>query len=614
MGAFPLLSGFLALCTVSVLLLQPSQLNAQVVVPAGYMVEVYADTGLTTPAGLAFDAQGNLFVANIITGAGGHTATDGYVSKVTPAGVVSTVATGLAQPVDLAFDAAGNLYVSNHAGNVCCNPGATGTVSKLEFLAGGGVSVSTFAAGFQGTSGIAFDSQGNLFVVESQFLPKGGIKKVTPAGVVSSFISLDIPDFVVIDSSDNLFVSTQNTLRIDKITPAGVLTPFQVLGSGCPTALSGMPMAFDNSGDLLVACIQTGNLFKITPSGSISTFATGFDAPIGLAVDVDGSIYVSNAGDDSILKISPETFDSDGDGVPDAEDLCPGGDDNIDTDVDGVPDSCDACPLDFFNDSDGDSVCDSDDLCLGDDLSGDSDADGLCDDSDPCIGASNSDSDGDGVCNEGDLCFGDDASGNTDGDGVCDDLDACEGDDASGDTDLDLFCDDVDVCPLDPENDAEGDGICESDDNCPLVANSGQSDLDENGVGDACDPDIDGDGVPNGDDNCEFDVNVNQTDTDGDGAGDACDDDLDGDGVLDEGDACVPSPVGEVVDATGCAISELCPCEHPLGGDRWKNHGAYVSCVAHASEDLMEAGLITEAEKDTLVSTAAESTCGHKNK
>ncbi|MHC4697404.1 MAG: thrombospondin type 3 repeat-containing protein, partial [Planctomycetota bacterium] len=38
--------------------------------------------------------------------------------------------------------------------------------------------------------------------------------------------------------------------------------------------------------------------------------------------------------------------DSDGDGVPDVCDTCPGGDDNQDSDGDGTPDFCDGCPYD----------------------------------------------------------------------------------------------------------------------------------------------------------------------------------------------------------------------------------------------------------------------------
>jgi hypothetical protein len=39
-------------------------------------------------------------------------------------------------------------------------------------------------------------------------------------------------------------------------------------------------------------------------------------------------------------------IDSDGDGVADSEDLCPGFDDTVDVDQDGIPDVCDVCPAD----------------------------------------------------------------------------------------------------------------------------------------------------------------------------------------------------------------------------------------------------------------------------
>lgn len=76
-------------------------------------------------------------------------------------------------------------------------------------------------------------------------------------------------------------------------------------------------------------------------------------------------------------------IDSDGDGIGDGSDVCPGYDDTIDTDADGTPDGCDPCPNDFFNDSDGDGVCDSADVCAGYDDTIDTDGDGTPDCAEP---------------------------------------------------------------------------------------------------------------------------------------------------------------------------------------------------------------------------------------
>jgi len=195
----------------------------------------------------------------------------------------------------------------------------------------------------------------------------------------------------------------------------------------------------------------------------------------------------------------------------------------------------------------------------------------------------------------------------SDGDGISDGADNCPdiANPDQNDTDGDGIGDLCDSCPLDIENDADADGFCEIDDNCPTIANSDQSDSDMDGLGNVCDFDTDNDGVDDNNDNCPLEPNPGQEDSDGDGTGDMCDTDADDDGVLDGEDPCLFTPIGEIANFDGCAISQLCPCD-----SAWKNHGAYVKCVSHASKDFVSDGLITNNEKGEIVSDAAQSSCG----
>jgi hypothetical protein len=201
------------------------------------------------------------------------------------------------------------------------------------------------------------------------------------------------------------------------------------------------------------------------------------------------------------------------------------------------------------------------------------------------------------------------AAEDSDEDGVPDEEDNCPdtANPGQADTDGDSQGDACDVCPADPDDDADGDGLCEDADNCPSVTNPDQADSDGDDLGDACDPDDDNDGIQDSTDNCPLAQNSDQADTDGDGIGNACEADDDNDGVLDGNDQCVSTTTGAMVNTNGCSIADLCPCTND-----WKNHGAYVSCVAHAADDFVAAGIITETQKDVIVSEAAESDCGSK--
>jgi len=153
--------------------------------------------------------------------------------------------------------------------------------------------------------------------------------------------------------------------------------------------------------------------------------------------------------------------------------------------------------------------------------------------------------------------------------------------------------------------DSDGDGVLDVDDNCPQDANPDQENYDNDGLGDECDTDDDNDIVADSIDNCPLHYNTDQSDWDSDSIGDACDEDRDGDNINDGIDQCINTVLGDVINSDGCSIADLCSC-----ANEWKNHGSYIKCIAHSAEDFVATGLITDIEKDVIVSEAAQSSCG----
>jgi hypothetical protein len=215
-------------------------------------------TGLNYPTGLAFDSAGDLFESDQFSGniyewsAGGNTMT--------------TFASGLDQPAFLAFNQAGDLFVNVNGGAEELNP--LGTVINT-------------ISGLSTSSGMAFDSAGNLYIanLNGSGAGQGFITRITPTGVQSTFAAgLNYPTWLTFNSAGDLFVSNGGSFdSITEIAPDGSESLFASELNN-PNAI-----VFDQAGDMFVGD-EGGDITEFAADGTQSIFATGI-IPTSLAFD-----------------------------------------------------------------------------------------------------------------------------------------------------------------------------------------------------------------------------------------------------------------------------------------------------------------------------------------
>ena len=249
-------------------LLVDSYFNGTIIaITPGGVQSIFA-SGLVTPEGMAFNSDGDLFVAEFRAANGNY----GTIVKITPSGVQSIFATGLNSPISLAFNSTGDLFVNSYS---------SGTIVKIT---PGGVQ-STFDSGLYYPQGMAFNSTGDLFVTSSS-----SIYKFTPDGVRSTFASgLQFPYGVAINSADHVFEADDFALTIDEFTPSGERT---TVGSRLFNVYN--CLAVDSADNLFAGEWGTGggydgSIVKITPGGVQSTFASGLYSPTALAFQVEST-------------------------------------------------------------------------------------------------------------------------------------------------------------------------------------------------------------------------------------------------------------------------------------------------------------------------------------
>jgi PEP-CTERM motif len=217
-------------------------------------------TGFDHPFSVAFNANGDLFVAN--TALNANQPEIGSITEITRGGTRSTFYSGI-DPIALTFYA-GNLFEADYkSGNI------------YEYTPGGVQSL--FASGFTTPLSLAFDSTGDLYVGSGFGNGNGIITKVSPNGTTQTpFASgLSFVGGLTFDGA-NLLVSQQTTGTILQYTPGGVQSTFATVNAAGLGA-----MAYDNSDNLFV--VTGPSIVEIASGGTQSTFASGLSDGAGLA-------------------------------------------------------------------------------------------------------------------------------------------------------------------------------------------------------------------------------------------------------------------------------------------------------------------------------------------
>jgi sugar lactone lactonase YvrE len=177
---------------------------------------------------------------------------------------------------------------------------------------------------------MAADAAGNLYVADQGSI----IRKITPAGTVSTFIGLvdgkplfTRIDAMAADAAGNLYVA--DCYAIKKVSPSGEISLLAgqareqgwVDGAGAAARFNYFDsMVVDSSGNLFVIDGNNCIVRKVTAAGGVSTWvgqagtsgnadgtgtAAQFRFPSSLVIDATDNLYLADIGNGVVRKVTP---------------------------------------------------------------------------------------------------------------------------------------------------------------------------------------------------------------------------------------------------------------------------------------------------------------------
>jgi uncharacterized protein (TIGR03437 family) len=263
---------------------------------AGFAVDFGSPTAalLNSPRGVVADSTG-IFVAdtanhrvrkiqpggNIFTYAGnGNASYFGDGGRATAAGVN--------QPEGMALDAAGNLYIADVLDNAVrkvTTAGVITTIAGTGLTGFGGDGGPAVRALLNGPRAVAVDAAGNVYIADSgnnrirrvdtngaiQTIAGNGATDFFPEDSAGTTSSLSDPRGVAVDGAGNVYISDTGHNRVRKLFPGGAISTIA---------------GFDG------ACCYAGD-------GGLAALAR-LNQPAGLTLDAAGNLYVADAGNSAI--------------------------------------------------------------------------------------------------------------------------------------------------------------------------------------------------------------------------------------------------------------------------------------------------------------------------